>query len=76
MIRSQLPSHLDPGFNTDQHLNVSTERIRSELGYVDPIPPDAALARTITWERMHPPENIAADQYDCDAEDRPLEIVE
>jgi nucleoside-diphosphate-sugar epimerase len=74
--RSILPAHLDPGFNTAQHLDVSTDRIRSDLGYKDLIQFDTALARTVEWERLHPPDSIDADQYDYDAEDKALKDFE
>ena len=74
--RSLLPSHLDPGFNTEQHLNVSTERIRNDLGYRDLIPLDTALTRTIAWERAHPPEHIDETRYDYSAEDGTIEMLE
>jgi nucleoside-diphosphate-sugar epimerase len=76
MPGSLLPSHLDPGFNTKQHLNVTTEYIRSDLRYEEIIPIDEALARTIVWERTHPPGNIDPQQYDYAAEDQALAAYE
>jgi nucleoside-diphosphate-sugar epimerase len=76
MPGSLLPSHLDPGFNTKQHLNVTTEYIRSDLRYEEIIPIDEALARTIALERTHPPGNIDPQQYDYVAEDQALAAYE
>jgi nucleoside-diphosphate-sugar epimerase len=74
--RALLPSHLDPGFNTEQHLNVSTERIRQDLGYAELVPLDTALSRTVAWERIHPPAHIEETQYDYNAEDSVIETLE
>jgi len=71
-----IPKHLKPGFCTDQHLDVSTERIRSELGYKEIIPLDRALISTIEWERRNPPAKVDPSQYDYDAEDQILKTYE
>ena len=58
--------------NTEQDWAVSSARIREELGFVEPIPLDVSLARTIEWERAYAP-GIDPAQYDYDAEDAALE---
>ncbi|MBN2620795.1 NAD-dependent epimerase/dehydratase family protein [candidate division WOR-3 bacterium] len=73
---SMLPPHLDPGFNTKQHLNVSTEYIRADIGYEEIVSIDEALTRTIAWERTHAPGNIDPRQYDYVAEDQALTAYE
>ncbi len=66
--RSRLPDHLTFNIDASQDLEVDTTRIRKELGYNEIIPPDEALARTIAWERTHPPE-IDLKQFDYGVED-------
>ena len=65
------PPHLLPPGNTDQHWTTSTARIRAELGFAEPVPEAEAIARTISWERAHPPQVLLA-QFDYAAEDAVL----
>jgi dTDP-D-glucose 4,6-dehydratase len=51
---------------------MSSERIRAELGYAEPVPLDEALQRTIAWERANPPAQEDAKQFDYAAEDQAL----
>lgn len=67
--RQQTPAHLRVPFNTDQHWIASSARIREELGFAEPAPLEAALERTIAWERAHPPAGIDPKQFDYAAED-------
>jgi nucleoside-diphosphate-sugar epimerase len=71
-----LPTHLAVDIDTEQHLVADTSRIRQELHYAEPVPLDEALARTITWERMHPPKEIDPNLFDYAAEDRALAQLE
>jgi nucleoside-diphosphate-sugar epimerase len=48
---SELPKHLKQPFDWRYELWTDTSRIRKELGYVEPIPLDEALRRTVEWER-------------------------
>ena len=60
----ELPPHLRMAGNLDQHWSVDTSRIRSELGYSEPVDLDDAIARTIAWERANPPSRpLAAIDY-------------
>ncbi len=68
----RLPQHLDWGLNTEQHWFVDTTRIRYQLGYVEEIPREEALRRTVAWERAHPPENVDPASFDYAAEDAAL----
>jgi nucleoside-diphosphate-sugar epimerase len=70
--QASLPPHLAESMNTRQHLVVDTHRIREELGYAERVPREEALARTIAWEREHPPEKIDPAQFDYAAEDAVL----
>lgn len=62
------PPHLYWPGNTAQHLVVSSERIRRELGYDETTRPEAAFRRTIAWERNHPPK-VSPAQFLYKAED-------
>lgn len=70
-----LPSEkLSPGLSSyvwdlRQQYVVDTSRIRRELGYVEQVPFDEALRRTIEWERANPPEKVDRAQFDYAAED-------
>ncbi|MFC2172338.1 NAD-dependent epimerase/dehydratase family protein [Acidobacteriota bacterium] len=64
-----LPDSLQAGFNTDQHLVASTDRIRDELGYQETVSREDGLKRTIEWERENPPRKIDPAQFDYAAED-------
>ncbi|GMV38144.1 MAG: hypothetical protein AMXMBFR61_26520 [Fimbriimonadales bacterium] len=51
-------------------LAVDSTRIRTELGYVEEVPEERALAETVDWERAHPPD--PAPEFDYREEDRIL----
>jgi nucleoside-diphosphate-sugar epimerase len=65
------PKHLWMPGNAAQHLVGSSDRIRNELGYREPISMEESLHRTIEWERSHPPQNPMA-VFDYEAEDEAL----
>ena len=54
----QLPDHLRTTFNWRQHMIGDTTKIRRELGYRERVPIEEAMARTVAWERRHPPERV------------------
>jgi nucleoside-diphosphate-sugar epimerase len=58
--REKTPAHLVWPYNTAQHMVVSSERIRRELGYCEITPQKDAFENTILWERAHPPQKNAA----------------
>jgi hypothetical protein len=66
-----MPEHLVWPYNTAQHLVVSSERIRKELGYREQVSRAEAFNRTITWERAHPPEAVAVP-FAYEAEDEAI----
>jgi nucleoside-diphosphate-sugar epimerase len=68
------PPHLYWPGNTAQHLVVSSQKIRSDLGYREPVARDETFRRTIEWERAHPPETIGVP-FDYQAEDAALSEV-
>jgi len=63
-----LPEHLRVPFNTEQDVVLASSRIHEELAYDEPVRLPEALARTIEWERAHPPPFSPA-AFDYDAED-------
>ncbi len=68
----RLPAPFKQPLNFRQHLTYNTQRIRNELGYVESVPRALAIARTIDWERKHPPSQIDPSEFDYGAEDRVL----
>ena len=63
------PSHLLRPGNAAQHWTASSERIRRELGYVEPVAVDEAIRQTIRWELENPPA-LPLAQFDYEAEER------
>lgn len=61
--------------DTVQDLVADSSRIRGELGYAEPVPRDEALARTVAWERAHPPERSGPAAFDYAAEDAALDAA-
>jgi nucleoside-diphosphate-sugar epimerase len=70
--REQLPPHLLAPGNYAQHWTASSQRIRLELGYAEPVSLEDSLRRTIAWERAHPPDAVDPAQFDYAAEDAAL----
>jgi nucleoside-diphosphate-sugar epimerase len=62
------PSVRIPG-NLAQHWVVDTTRIRSELGYREPVAREEAIRRTIAWERENPPPMVDPARFDYEAEE-------
>lgn len=70
--KEKTPKHLLMPGNLAQHVVASSERIRTELRYEEPVETDEAIRRTIAWERQNPPVTIAPQQFDYYAEDAVL----
>ena len=64
-----LPPFLRAPGNTAQHWVTDTSRIRRELGFSESVTREAAVARTVEWERRHPPAGFTPHQFDYAAED-------
>jgi len=62
------PPHLHWPGNTAQHQVALSEKIRRELGFNEPVTREAAIRRTIEWERAHPPQGVGIP-LDYKAED-------
>jgi len=67
--RDKTPPHLVQPGNADQHWTVDTSRIRTELGYAEPIAQDDAIRGTIAWERANPTSS-SPHVFDYEAEDK------
>ena len=65
------PSLRVPG-NLGQHLSADSSRIRTELGYAEPVARAKAIRETVKWERANPPAQISAGQFNYVAEDQVL----
>jgi nucleoside-diphosphate-sugar epimerase len=53
----------------EQEWVVNSQRIRSELGYVEHVQRDEALQRTVNWERANPPVDVPPAQFEYSVED-------
>ena len=67
--REYFPESIKTRESLTQDIIVSSERIRGELGYRDPVSLSEGLAKTVAWERNHPPEKIPLEELDYAAED-------
>jgi nucleoside-diphosphate-sugar epimerase len=68
------PPHLLRPGNAAQHWAASSQRIRRELGYEEPVPLNEAIRKTILWEQQTPPANQLLAQFDYPAEDEALAL--
>jgi nucleoside-diphosphate-sugar epimerase len=66
------PKHLLFPANAAQHVVVSSQRIRGELGYEEIISREEGIRRTIAWELDNPPKTLNPQQFDYAAEDAAL----
>jgi nucleoside-diphosphate-sugar epimerase len=73
--RERTPKHLLLPGNTAQHVVATSERIRTELRYKEPVATEEAIRRTAAWEQRNPPSAINLQQFDYDAEDAALANV-
>ncbi|MGH2516660.1 MAG: NAD-dependent epimerase/dehydratase family protein [Ktedonobacterales bacterium] len=69
----RLPAAMRFDGDTAQSWVTDSSRIRRELGYVERIPRDEALRRTVAWERAHRPASFDPARYDYAAEDDVLD---
>jgi hypothetical protein len=66
-----MPAHLKVPYRIEQDWSMSSARIRNELGYFEPVDSNTAMARTIAWERVNPPE-LSLAAFDYAAEDQAI----
>jgi nucleoside-diphosphate-sugar epimerase len=57
------------GMNVRQSIDMSSEKIRRELGYTERVSLEEGLMRTIEWENQNLPENINQSDFDYEKED-------
>jgi nucleoside-diphosphate-sugar epimerase len=62
--------------NLDQHLDMDTTKIRRDLAYHETTSRREALAKTVVWDREHPPKEVDPAQFDYVAEDAILRRVD
>lgn len=70
-----IPRHLKHDYDTAQDWSLDSSRIRKELGYTEPTPPDEAMRRTVAWERANPPKDFDKSAFDYPAEDEALAVT-
>ena len=75
LARGQTPKHLLQSGNAAQHVVASSDRIRTGLGYEEPVDIEEAIRRTIAWEQQNPPNTVNPQQFDYSAEDAALADV-
>ena len=56
----------------EHHWVVDTTRIRAELDYMEVVPQEEALRRTVAWQWFHPLEKYDPKEFDYATEDRIL----
>lgn len=66
------PPHLLRPGNAAQHWTASSDRIRRELGYREPVTLEQAIRQTIAWELENPPVPPFVPMFDYAAEDAAL----
>jgi nucleoside-diphosphate-sugar epimerase len=69
---ARLPEHLRTAYDWAHDLVGNSGKLRQELGYRETTPPDEAMARTVAWERTHPPDGVDPSRFDYAAEDAAL----
>lgn len=63
-----LPEALQVGFNWRYRMATDTRRIRTELGFAEPVSHAKALRRTIQWQRQHAPDPAPPLNYEAEDE--------
>lgn len=62
--------------NHEHHWVVDTTRIRQELAYMEVVPQEEALRRTVDWQRTNPLEKFDVKDFDYETEDAILTELE
>lgn len=73
--REKAPKHLLYPRRIEQQLVASSARIRSELGYKEPISIEEGILRTIPWERANQPPAPLFMPFNYDDEDRAVHAL-
>ena len=69
----ELPEALRDEHATEHHLDVSSEKIRRELGYKEVTAREEAMRTTVEWERANPP-SFKSEDFDYALEDQVLAV--
>lgn len=72
LTAERLPPHLRTPYQPQQDLVVDTRKVRTELGFGEPLSSDEGLRRTIAWERANPPDTGDPGPVEYAAEDAAL----
>lgn len=67
---------MDDPTNYEHHWVVDTTRIRAELGYMEVVPPEEAIRRTVEWQLANPRKEYDPKEFDYATEDSILAEVE
>src|ERR671922_1343030 len=62
--------------NYEHHWVVDTTRIRAELGYMEVVPQEEAIGRTVAWQLANPLGKFESKDFDYAEEDRILTQLE
>ncbi len=68
--KEKTPQHLRFPGNLAQHLVATSEKIRNELGYREPIGRDHAILQTVEWERRNHPAQPMFGPFKYEEEDK------
>ena len=63
------PGRLNDPMNYEHHWVADTTRIRAELGYMEVVPQEEALRRTVEWQLANPQEKYDPKEFDYATED-------
>ncbi len=72
LSRDELPKSLIAPWRVEQSLVGSSDRIREELDYQPVLDLEEGIARTVAWERDHPPDPVPEDLDDYTDQDEVL----
>lgn len=72
----KLPEEFSPGFETNQHLLFSDDKIRKELGYQPEVTMDQAIKETVAWLKENPPENMDEELVHYKKQDKARSVIE
>jgi nucleoside-diphosphate-sugar epimerase len=61
--------NINLGWNFHQNIDMSSQKIRQEIGFTEIVPFEEGLKRTIEWETSNPPANINEEDFNYKKED-------
>lgn len=72
---AEMPAHLKSPYNYQQHILVSTHRIRRDLGYKELVDLETGMQATVDWQIANPPADFDRSQFDYGAEDELIKKI-